>query len=315
MLMSKSMPGGRVGKMMELMGDPATFCVATPQPLFRWRMAAIRSGYLRKEQSITCASSDCLRDNVLGASDFVSLEALVEPSETTDASVALHRFRTKELAGDLCLSSKPPAASGSGGGYTRTNASAPAEGWCAPTRTSIYTQPLVLWYSEKLQAHRTCGGGKGCNATDMQAAGYIAKMTLCYARSAASPKDLPCRYGMPSIHRGDDAFWHQIYWRGRIWAPQVYLVYAGLANFADVPAVKAKKAELANQSRRLFKQELELFGQINENTNGVLGVGSDSDRADGYYQGMSFRWYVIRRYVIFYLNEKFCITIPYMTAT
>ena len=58
----------------------------------------------------------------------------------------------------------------------------------------------------------------------------------------------------------------------RIWAPQVYLAYeyAVLANFANVPAVKAQKAELADQSRRLFKQELELFGQINENTNGVF---------------------------------------------
>ena len=285
MLMNNSMPTDRVASMMELMGDPATFCVAVAQPkqpLFLWRMAASGGGYLRKGQGITCASSDCLRDTVLASSNFVSLEALVEPRQTADASVPLYRFRTKELAGDLCLSSKAPP-SGGGGGYTRTNASAPAEGWCAPTRTSVHTQPLVLWYSEKLQAHQTCGGGTGCSATDMQAAGYIAKATLCYARSAANPKDLPCRYGMPSIHRSDDAFWDQIYWRGRIWAPQVYLVYAGLANFANVPAVKAKKAELADQSRRLFKQELELFGQINENTNGVLGVGSDSNRADGYY--------------------------------
>ena len=69
------------------------------------------------------------------------------------------------------------------------------------------------------------------------------KATLCYARSAAAPVDLPCRYGLPSIHRSDDAFWDQIYWRGRIWAPQVYLVYAGLVNYADIPAVKAKKVQ------------------------------------------------------------------------
>ena len=43
------------------------------------------------------------------------------------------------------------------------------------------------------------------------------------------------------------------------------------------------QAALADQARRLFTQQLELFGQINENTNGVLGVGSDSARADGYY--------------------------------
>ena len=75
----------------------------------------------------------------------------------------------------------------------------------------------------------------------------------------------------------------QVYWRGRIWAPQIYIAYAGLKNFEHVPAAKAKMAQLAGQSKRLFQQQLELFGQVNENTNGVLGVGSDSTRADGYY--------------------------------
>ena len=37
------------------------------------------------------------------------------------------------------------------------------------------------------------------------------------------------------------------------------------------------------QAKRLFTQQLELFGQVTENTNGVLGVGSDSARADSYY--------------------------------
>ena len=45
----------------------------------------------------------------------------------------------------------------------------------------------------------------------MQAAGYVANGTLCFGRSSADPKDLPCRYGLPSIHRSDSAFWDQIY--------------------------------------------------------------------------------------------------------
>ena len=36
--------------------------------------------------------------------------------------------------------------------------------------------------------------------------------------------------------------WDQIYWRGRIWAPQEQR-YAGLVNYADIPAVKAKKVQ------------------------------------------------------------------------
>lgn len=61
-------------------------------------MAATGGGYLREGQGITCASSECLRDSVLGSADFVALEALVEPSRTADASVALYRFRTKAYA-------------------------------------------------------------------------------------------------------------------------------------------------------------------------------------------------------------------------
>lgn len=83
----------------------------------------------------------------------------------------------------------------------------------------------------------------------------------------------------------------------------------GLLNAAHLPSVKQRKAALAEQARRLFKQELQLFGQINENTNGkdlllhrschtslasvapltvvefsgILGVGSDSVRANSYY--------------------------------
>ena len=43
----------------------------------------------------------------------------------------------------------------------------------------------------------------------------------------------------------------------------MYLTYAGLNNFADrVPAAKAKRAALADQARRLFTQQYELFGQV-----------------------------------------------------
>lgn len=54
----------------------------------------------------------------------------------------------------------------------------------------------------------------GCNATDMQAAGYtqVENGVLCFARSSADTKDMPCKYGLPSIYRGDSSFWDQIYW-------------------------------------------------------------------------------------------------------
>ena len=275
-MLLNSTPDERIDGMMGMMADPSTFCVASEadaQPAFLWRMQASQSGYLRPGQSVTCASAACLQATVLGVADFASLEALVDPAQSTTASVALHRYQTGE-AGDWCLAVEPP-----GPGYKLVNASAPPEGWCAPQATGEYTQPLVLWYSAKLDDHRTCGGGKGCHG----AAGYARKQTLCYARPAADPKQLPCRFGLPSIGRSDSAFWDQVYWRGRIWAPQIYLVYAGLKRHEHVPSAAAKKAQLAEQAERLFRQQLGLFGQVNENTNGILGVGSDSTRADSYY--------------------------------
>lgn len=133
----------RLDNMMKLMEDPATFCVATElsnQPNFLWRMTAAKAGYLRPGQSITCASDECMRDTVLGVSDFITLEALVSPVQTEEASVPLYRFENQGCTGDLCLAVRAP-----GTNYTRTNASAPPEGWCAPRFSRIYQQPLILW--------------------------------------------------------------------------------------------------------------------------------------------------------------------------
>ena len=279
-MLLNSTPPDRIDGMMELLGNPSTFCVAdepsVEQPTILWRMQANNKGFIKAPNSITCASVACLQTTVLGVADFVSVEALVDVSQSPTASIALHRYTS--ASGDLCLSTTSPGPT-----YNYTNASAAPEGWCASKAGGAYTQALVLWHSKKRDDHRTCGGGTGCNATAMQAAGYEHVRNLCFARSSEDPKDLPCRYGLPSIHRSDEAFWDQIYWRGRIWAPQTYLVYAGLAKFAHVPSASAAKARLADQAKRLFLQQLELFGQVNENTNGVLGVGSDSVRADSYY--------------------------------
>lgn len=279
-MLLNSTPTDRIDGMMELLRDPSTFCVAdapgVDQPTFLWRMQAASGGFSRAANSVTCASAACLQATVLGVADFVGVEALVDATRSATASVALHRFTS--ASGDLCLSTTSPGPT-----YKRTNVSAAPEGWCAAHAGGAYTQPLVLWHSKARDDHRTCGGGAGCNATAMHAAGYVHLEVLCFARSSEDPKDLPCRYGLPSIYRGDEAFWDQIYWRGRIWAPQIYLVYAGLAKFAHVPSAAAAKAQLADMAKRLFLQQLDMFGQVNENTNGVLGVGSDSTRADSYY--------------------------------
>eukprot|EP00756_Hemistasia_phaeocysticola_P043525 Hpha_TRINITY_DN17106_c0_g1::TRINITY_DN17106_c0_g1_i1::g.146806::m.146806 len=279
-MLLNSTPAERVGGMMEIMGDAATFCVAAQDSATHllWRMRAAAPGYMRVNQSITCASAGCMQWTVLGVADFAGIEAAVDSQQSAAAPVALHLYVDDSMFPDRCLSTRSP-----GPRYVLVNASAPPEGWCAPTSTDVYTQPLVLWYSPSLHDHRTCGGMAACAAAAMEAAGYVEVGTLCYARSSLHPGEMPCRYGLPSIARSDAAFWDQLYWRGRIWAPQVYLVWAGLQRYDHLPSAKTKRAQLAAQAERLFRQQLDLFGQVNENMNGVLGVGSDSIRADSYY--------------------------------
>ena len=138
----------------------------------------------------------------------VAVEALVEAHSSRTAAVALHRY-VSSSSGNQCLSSKSP-----GGDFKLDNASAPPEGWCSLQRSNIYTQAIVLWYSKQYDDYRTCGGGIGCNATDMQSAGYMQLEggPMCFARSSADPKAMPCKFGLPSIYRSDSSFWDQIYW-------------------------------------------------------------------------------------------------------
>ncbi len=54
-------------------------------------------------------------------------------------------------------------------------------------------------------------------------------------------------------------------------------MWAGLAQTPGAQAAEARRTLVA-KAAQLFRRQRRLFGQINENTNGVLGVGSDSPR-------------------------------------
>ena len=337
-MLLNSTPAMRIDKMLDKMADPHSFCVppsgttkpnATPTDgastrnyystenttttggtAMLWRMQAAAGGFRTSGQSETCASAACLKRTVLDVADFAAIEAVVDTLRTPTAGLALRVFVSssdndgivKNGSGDatgkdtcLATTSNRPK------GFVPLNASAPAEAWCAEAPSALHQQPLVLWYSAVLGDHRTCGSGCGSDA-NMTRQGYARVATLCYARTAGGTNvgQLPCRYGLPSIARSDTAFWDQTYWRGRIWAPQYFLVYAGLRRQSlttewsgvvgreskpgtSAARIQAARTTLASQARGIFTQQMDLFGQVNENTNGVLGVGSDSVRADSYY--------------------------------
>jgi hypothetical protein len=86
---------------------------------------------------------------------------------------------------------------------------------------------------------------------------------------------------LPSIARNDPMYPDQNYWRGRIWAPQNFLVYLGLRNY------KLPEARLAlvGKSEALLLKEWRQSGHVHENYNGDTGAGcgSEKDNSDPFY--------------------------------
>lgn len=86
---------------------------------------------------------------------------------------------------------------------------------------------------------------------------------------------------LPSISRNDLMYPEQDYWRGRIWAPQNFLVYLGLCKY-DLP--KARKA-LVEKSEALLLKEWRKCGHVHENYCGDtgMGCGSGKQNSDPFY--------------------------------
>ena len=138
----------------------------------------------------------------------------------------------------------------------------------------------------------TCGTA-ACNASAI-AAGFFQSGShpMCWTSPISSPLDWPCSVALPSIARSDAAFGDQVYWRGRAWAPQAFLVWLGLRRYADVSPAAAARKTLVRMAGRAFRRQMSLFGQINENLDGLTGLGSDSARADSYYHWGSLNAFI-----------------------
>ena len=94
-----------------------------------------------------------------------------------------------------------------------------------------------------------------------------------------NPDEFWGEYVIPSVSRAEKSFYDQDYWRGRVWGPMNYLVYAGLAEygFDDV------SREFAEKSLRLFMGEWQSESHIHENYNCITGDGDDRHNADAFY--------------------------------
>jgi neutral trehalase len=112
-------------------------------------------------------------------------------------------------------------------------------------------------------------GGAG---TDAQAARMIKEHLLHPARFGGE-------FLLPSISRDDPAYLDQNYWRGRIWAPMNFLVYAGLCRY-DLPEARS---ELAAKSHSLLLKEWREHGRVCENYCANTGQGGEVRNSDAFY--------------------------------
>ena len=228
-----------------------------------------------------CVTDACLRDTVNAKYRFIRVEGvpLLPAAGAAPGRVPLNLWYSA-ARGDYAMtnSSAPPEPSGYA--FVRQ------EGWCfdAPPSSAAAgrtwnTTRLTSWFSAARKDYQVCGTA---NCLADVAKGYVFTGDLCYAFAGETAADLPCKFGGNSIVRGDEAFWDNNYWRGRIWGPHLQLIYWALAHpsYRDMPAVAAARTALVAQGRRLVEQEWSLFRQVTENYNGVIGVGEDVGNAD-----------------------------------
>jgi neutral trehalase len=118
-------------------------------------------------------------------------------------------------------------------------------------------------------------------ATPEQAKAMIEKHLM-------NPAEFWGEHVIPSIERNDPAFKDQNYWRGRIWGPMNFLVYLGLANYADAETRK----EFARRSYDLFLKEWREKRHVHENYNAITGSGDDVESSDRFYHWGALLGYV-----------------------
>ena len=102
------------------------------------------------------------------------------------------------------------------------------------------------------------------------------------ARAMVRLLDDPAKFGgawlLPSVTRDDPTFPDNVYWRGRIWPPLNFLVWAGLRRYR----FDAEAARLAENGWRLF-QRAWASRKCPENFNAVTGDAFDQPDTDSFY--------------------------------
>ena len=91
-----------------------------------------------------------------------------------------------------------------------------------------------------------------------------------------NPDEFAGDYILPSIARNDPAYPEQDYWRGRIWAPMNFLVYAGLLT----SGCEAAASQLAAKGNTLLLRNWRERGFVGENYNAETGRTGERANSD-----------------------------------
>ena len=283
-LLTGQLPPARAAAMLPLLTSPLGFCVnetaygagdASSTLLLQFYSPEAR-------RSLVCASDACVADAINARFAWVRAEGLVQLASAPPAPGALPLTLFLNAATGALATAAGAAPPAPGFGAVRV------EGYCAPAPPAGgQAVALALWArTEEASGARvfvTCAGNPAC-AADAAAAGYaLANASMCWGYNATTVEQLPCKYGCNSVERRDAAFFEDNYWRGRIWGPQVALVYLGLLRYDALPEARAARGVLVRQALRLELQDWRLFREVNENYNGIFGTG-EGGNADPFYR-------------------------------
>ena len=277
-MLAAQLPPARVGAMLPLLTSPLGFCVNSSYFGAGTNESTLLLQFAEGGRSLACASDACVADALNARFTWVRAEGLVQLAAAPPAAGA--------VALTLWANAATGAFATAAGGAPPAPGFAPVrvEGFCyAAAAGSGADVPLALWSRGAAGGavdFLTCAGNPAC-AADARARGYaLANATMCWGFNATTAAQLPCKFSCNSAARSDASFFENDYWRGRIWGPQVALVYLGLLKYDALPAARAARGVLVAQALRLELQEWRLFRQVTENHNGIFGVGEDVGNAD-----------------------------------
>lgn len=278
-LISGSATDEQAAAMMNTFTSPLGFCFNTsytPDP-----NAAMLVQWYDGHDNAALMTDASMAEIVIAEYNFIRVEAnAILPSGSVappgNTLVPLYSYYSS-ITGDHALTTN---SSGPDNTYTLIR----QEGWCysTPPTSGWPTTLLSLFYSASRKDYQTCGS-PGCRVDTGPNSSYVFVSDLCYAYNGTGPTNLPCKYGGPSIARGDPNFYDNDYWRGRIWGPHYQLMYWALRTYDHVPQVRAARLELVTMGKSLVEQNWNLFRQVAENVNGIIGVAEDVGSADPFY--------------------------------